>query len=215
MAHVQSRSVGGSGSSLSLAYLSNTTAGNLLVAGIGTGNSGVITISVCTDTQGNTWIETIERGSNGTRAAIQYVENCPGGANTVTANFSGGTTINYLTIAEYSGMKTSSVVDASAGAQGASATPSVNLTTIASNTLIVGVLTGTYTSLAAGANYTGRSSLNNSGIRHGLEDREVSSAGVYAVNFAVGSSFNDYGLVATSFKMATTQGKPVYAYAQQ
>lgn len=110
---VQAKSAAGVAS---LAYTSNNTAGNLLVAHfhINTGGSGVPT-SV-TDTRGNTWVmagksgkegDNGKGGGNGSLQQVWYAANCAAGANTVTAN--GVTAGSFeLSVEEYSGAATSS-----------------------------------------------------------------------------------------------------------
>lgn len=103
--NVQSRATSGLGSSLSLAFLSDPTAGNLLVYG-SSSNDDPTSI---TDTQ-QTPLKAIDAGASFNWGDIWYSANCVGAATTVTVNGGAGQNRSLL-IAEYSGCATSSVLD--------------------------------------------------------------------------------------------------------
>lgn len=141
---VQSRSVGGSGSSISLAYTSNNAAGNLLILRYAGGPSNV-TISNCTDTRGNTWTDIPNAtGGTGGHQAMRYAANSIAGANTVTCTLSGSATFSVLDIFEYSGAHTtaplsqSKVTSQTNPGTGANAVSSGNVTTAYDGELVVG-----------------------------------------------------------------------------
>lgn len=142
--HVQSRSVAGSGNSISLAYSSNNTAGNFLALRyIGTPAS--VTISNCTDTRGNTWVPVPNAtGGTGGHQAIRYAKNAIAGANTVTCTLTGSATASVLDIFEKSGVDRTSPLDQSKLTQqvdpgtGTDAVSSGSVTTTADGELILG-----------------------------------------------------------------------------
>ncbi len=103
---VQSRSVAGSGSSISLAYTSNNAAGNLLALRYA-GGPGSVTLTSCSDTQGNTWTAIPNAtGGTGGHQAMRYAANSRAGANAVTCTLSGAATFSVLDLFEYSGVHT-------------------------------------------------------------------------------------------------------------
>jgi hypothetical protein len=141
--------------SSSLAFPSANTAGNWIGVAIRAGQVGqAFTV---TDTRGNTYRravqldETVDR----TTVAIFYAENIAGGANTVTvADTLTGGTLRFA-ILEYAGVATSNSLDASAAAQGTSATPNSGTATTTSNgDLVIGVLsTAEPATFTAGSGY--------------------------------------------------------------
>ena len=142
--HVQSRSVSGSGSSISLAYNSNNTAGNFLALRL-TSVPSSVTISNCSDTRGNTWSPVPNAtGGSGGHQAIRYAKNVLSGANTVTCTMTGSATALTLDIFEKSGVDRTSPLDQSKLAQqvdpgtGTDAVSSGSVTTTADGELILG-----------------------------------------------------------------------------
>ncbi len=121
-----------------VAYGSNNTAGNLLVA--------VIQVSAdvtgVTDTAGNTWQKAVEEenGGGANYLEIWYVPNCASGANTVTAANSFGSSFCHIWVAEYSGADTSSPLDQTASDQNTTGDPDsgATSTTTQANELLVG-----------------------------------------------------------------------------
>lgn len=144
IAHVQSRSVSGSGNSISLAYASNNTAGNFLALRL-TASPSSVTISNCSDTRGNTW-EAVPNatGGSGGYQAIRYAKNVLAGANTVTCTLTGAATFSTLDILEKSGVDRTSPLDQSKLTQqvdpgtGTDAISSGSVTTTADGELILG-----------------------------------------------------------------------------
>lgn len=100
-------------------YPSNVTAGNLLIVAAATLQAGdTLTIS---DTLGHTYTALMSTLTSGTLSArAWYVENCSGGANTVTIT-SGLGAGSDACIYEVSGCATSSALDAVASASGGTA----------------------------------------------------------------------------------------------
>ena len=144
IAHVQSRSVAGSGSSISLAYNSNNTAGNFLALRL-TAFPSSVSISNCSDTRGNTW-EPVPNatGGSGGYQAIRFAKNVLAGANTVTCTLTGSATSSTLDIFEKSGVDRTAPLDQSKLTQqvdpgtGTDAISSGSVTTTADGELILG-----------------------------------------------------------------------------
>lgn len=144
IAHVQSRSVAGSGSSISLAYNSNNTAGNFLALRL-TAVPSSVSISNCSDTRGNTWSPVPNAtGGSGGYQAIRYAANALAGANTVTCTLTGSATASALDIFEKSGVDRTAPLDQSKLTQqvdpgtGTDAISSGAVTTTADGELILG-----------------------------------------------------------------------------
>ncbi|HEX4103911.1 MAG TPA: LamG-like jellyroll fold domain-containing protein [Candidatus Paceibacterota bacterium] len=120
----QSATSTGSGSSISTAFPSANTKGNLLIAVISnTGSSGT-SISVA-DTAGNTWYEAVNPSyaAYNQQFAIFYAANATStSAETVTATFGTSVTSPSLFIYEYRGAATSTPFDASSSLTTASTT---------------------------------------------------------------------------------------------
>ncbi len=93
----------GVGSSSPKAFLSNNSAGNLLVlTGVWTPRATTTTVS---DTAGNTWLQAgtaANTGVENSNISIFYVQNSKAGANTVSLNYStSSSNFGVWTIAEY------------------------------------------------------------------------------------------------------------------
>jgi hypothetical protein len=103
-----------------LAFDVNVTAGNLLVVSQQHYLPVDQPASLPTDTLGHTYVEAVQQfmdfTGDGCRLATWYVQNCSGGANTVTFDMGGTATNGSLacTIAEFSGLATTSVLDQTA-----------------------------------------------------------------------------------------------------
>ncbi len=180
-------------STASLAFDSNNTAGNLIVA-ILTFDSGYPRPDVnCSDSKGNVYTTIGEQGltSGDTQTmAVCYAENIASGANTVSASI-GGYAWYAMTIAEYSGVATSNSVDvvASAAAAGASGTDSMSTgsaTTTTDGALIIGAFEAAHepATVSAGSGYNSRSYA----ISIFLEDKIQSSAGAVTATASPSSS---------------------------
>jgi hypothetical protein len=178
-AYVQSTQTSGSGSPGTLAYTSNNTAGNLLIAMPFGG--GQVSESI-TDSQGNSWSSAvggiINPGSIRTQALF-YAFNCKSGANTITLTM-GNFDFWNLFIAEYSGVQSSSdPLDKNANANGNSASMnSGNITTTGSNDLIIDVMQAQQNSVALTDGSTVRETASFSSWV--LSDQDQSGAGTTA-----------------------------------
>src|SRR5207302_2277969 len=110
-AHVQHRSAfSTSGLTISLAFSSNNTAGNLLVYVVG--SSSVTGNNRCTDNNSNTIDNAVNTGSGAASNSIDYAANCKSGPNTVSYDGTGtsGNPQTHLHIWEISGCVTTSVL---------------------------------------------------------------------------------------------------------
>lgn len=161
-----------------VAYLSNNTAGNLLILVGRTNTPASVTVS---DSQSNAWAKAVAQANASTNGiVIWYAPNCKAGANTVTV--SGGLGVE-LVIAEYSGLATSGVLDpgitnSGSGSgnpySGGSITPSKN------NVLMIG---GVENDTANGLTDTPTGGFTDRANSLGnvfLADQIVSSLGTYA-----------------------------------
>jgi len=176
----------GSASSVSIAYTSNVTAGDILVAiGEGYPTSGTLSIS---DTQGNTW--TLVGSVSNNDSLYMWVANANAtGANTVTISIGGGgTTYVQGIVAEYSGYATSSPIDSySTNSGSGSGSGSLTLSTgsIAvggSGELIVSayIFPNPFSGATAGSGFTMRKSLTSIFTGFFLEDNLNASSATNA-----------------------------------
>jgi hypothetical protein len=155
-----------SASSIARAFTTSNTAGNLIIAAVSWGNSGGVT---CSDSKGNAYaVATTQTDSVYNQSlAICYAANVKGGANTVTATFSGAPVYRRLLIQEYQGIALVDPVDVVAKnvANGTTATNGITSTsavTTSSGDLIFGAVIDAFdlTSITAGTGFTQRQSNN-------------------------------------------------------
>jgi len=113
-------------SSLSVGFPSNNLPGDLIIASVRM-STAYQTVSV-TDSLGNTYVDAVSQSQNsdGHQVHIFYAKNTAGGANTVTASFSGTNNHPWIAVYEYSGADTSNPVDQIGKAQGSGSSPSVS-----------------------------------------------------------------------------------------
>jgi hypothetical protein len=165
--------------SVSVAYSSAQTAGNLNVIAVGWADT-VSAISSVTDTKGNTYTGAVGPTSNtGLQQAIYYAKNIAGGSNTVTVKFNQLAAYPDVRILEYSGLDPTSPLDVKAAAAGnGTSASSGSVTTTSAKELIFGAGSTTGTAFTApGPGFTTRV-INIYGNL--AEDEIVSSAGSYA-----------------------------------
>jgi hypothetical protein len=183
-----------------LAFLSNNTAGSLLVVWV-VSQSGAGTITVQDTNNGNVYSVGIPQVNDGSISDVVafYLPNCKAGANTVQIAAT-ATAFFRVIIAEYSGVALTSPLDAEQLARlVVGATPSSgNITTTGTNDLLVGVgNNGTApASTAAGSGYTLRVNQGNSAF---LEDNNSAnnSPGSQSASVTYGSSIvSNIGLMA-------------------
>src|SRR3989442_3216738 len=102
MCKARPRQNNASSSSMTQAFTTPNVAGNLIVVAVSWGSNGSVT---CSDSQGNSYsVATTQYDiTNVQSLAICYAANVKGGANTVTATFSGSPGWRRLLIHEYQG----------------------------------------------------------------------------------------------------------------
>jgi hypothetical protein len=179
-----------SGTSVTLAFLSNNAAGNLLILTVRSANFDVSGVS---DTQGNNWTK-IDSLANQEFCNCWYAPNSKAGANTVTVTFTGSASFVYLAVGEYSGVKVSSPLDTHNITSGTSSTPAAPSVAATAGDLVLGyVEDGNGETITAGSGYTIRQ--NNIGAAY--EDQLNVAAGNFAPNFTFGASDRWVAGVAT------------------
>lgn len=209
MAHVQSNGTSGSGISVSLAYSSNNTAGNLLILRSATGSGTSASINGdCTDTAGNDWIQ-IPNATGGTvdHQALQYVKSAIGGANTVNCNFNASAGFFEFDIFEYSGQDQTAPLDKSSSNEQfnpgtatdavttGSQTPTTSGQLILSCTFRIG---GSGSTTAAGTGWTMRQDVfGDSGC-----EEKIHTSGAIAGTWTADAADNDFFSSIVTFKAA-------------
>lgn len=204
MSYVQSKSKdSGSVTSDTLAFTSNTTAGNTIVAGVRIGANGrTLTLS---DSTSNTYNQTAaQNDAVGDDLIGGYAQNIAGGACTVTSAISGAAASMRWVIGEYGGLATASF-DKTAGAVGSSTTPSSGntATTTQANETLVGLIDAgdSQTGFTAGTSYTKREELIVGGsLKIGLEDRDVTSTGTYAADATLAGASGHWAAIILTLK---------------
>ncbi len=183
--------------------LTGTNAGDLIVLGLFVLDS--TSVNSVTDTQGNTYTLI---GSPQTWSPYHFVErlyyakNIKGGANTTTVTLSGSKYME-VHLYDYSGLDTSSPLDASATPQtGTSVTgTSGTLTTSNANDLLFGFFhSDNNVTNAAGSGFTGRT-LSAEGIPL-AEDEYVTSTNSYSATMGFSGSADYVGFLV-AFKAAS------------
>jgi len=191
-------------STISLAFASASTSGNLIVVHLDWDKQSVH-INTVTDNKGNTYKKingtTNWNGAN-YAAELWYAYNITGGAGaiTVTAKLTGNTTSFFqIYISEYSGIASSiDPLDQNAVAPGSTAAVSSGAkTTTYANELIYGASIGASGTLTKGAGFTSRSTANQNII----EDKNVAATGSYSTTFTSAGG-NWVAQMATFFSSA-------------
>jgi len=173
-----SSAVPNSTATVSAAYNSAQTAGNMNVVAIGWDSSS-ITLKSLTDSKGNSYKLAVSYvDSTGITQVIYYAPNivaATAGANTVTATLSSSTGWPDLRILEYSGVNT---LDKTASAKGTATTAnSGSVNTTQGNELLFGAVYTYGTTDSPGNGYTLRMITEDSDL---AEDKVVSATGSYS-----------------------------------
>jgi hypothetical protein len=182
-----------SAASLSLSFLTNTVAGDLIMVGFDYDTNTVP--SLVKDSQGNTFAQVASQltSPGGTRSVVYYAKSIKGGADTVTVNLSGTSGWLELYLSEYTGVNQTNPIDIQSGASGsAGAVSSGNATTTAAGDIIYGYCVGDW-ACTAGVGFTARSNFNNNLI----EDEVAGPAGSFA---ATGSATNGWTMQMVAIK---------------
>src|SRR5438034_11723784 len=112
-AFVQSKSkswFGSSGTTETITFTSNITAGNLIVVVVAWQTTLSTLTSVSDATTNYTLIDTVSEGTLGSLATL-YLKNVPGGATTLTATWGADPGFGYLAAHEVSGCDTTAPLD--------------------------------------------------------------------------------------------------------
>jgi hypothetical protein len=184
-AQVIAAQASGSTASLSLSFLNNTLAGDLIMVAFDYDTT--TTPSSVTDSQGNTFTQVGSQltSQGGTRSVVYYAKNIQGGADKVTVNLSGSSAWLELYLTEYTGANQTNPIDVQASASGsAGPVSSGNATTTAAGDIIYAFCMGDWT-CTPGAGFTARSNFNGNLI----EDEQAAAAGSYA---ATGTATNGW-----------------------
>lgn len=198
--------------SIALAYGSNVTKNNLLIAVVGNGGAANVgnMATVPTDTEGNTW--TLAKGQVGidgfSFVAIYYAIAKSTGANTVTWNGGGTNSDIMIAVLEYANPsaipldQTNSNVGTTTG----------NVTTTQALELVFGAITSAniVSGWNASAGFTIEETASNSGGANaslGTADLTVSNIGTYSTTFS-GSGLSPDGAAIASFKLGSAPATP-------
>lgn len=193
------------------AYGSNVTAGNLLVACIQVSASYTIA-----GTTNPTWTLAVKLDDAGSLfyTAIYYVENCAGGAETVTVTNGFGSSFAHVAVSEWSGVATSTALDKTAAAIGGGGSHSAydsgaTATTSQADELLIGLaanfsaLTCTWTSPTT-EEYDDATGGASRAMSYAAQ--VVSATGTYSSTGSYSSTtVTDQALIAT-FKQAAAGG---------
>jgi len=198
----QSANAMGSGVvSVQSAFPSANTAGNLILAFVRMSTTSQ-TVNV-TDSAGNVYIDAVTQAqtSDGHQLHLFYARNILGGANTVTATFSGTNNHPWLAVYEYHGLSTTLPLDRTSGAQGRNTAVSSGSTLVTSsaNELVfagVGLPSGYSGTETVGSGFV-LGQRNTSTSPGATESALVTTTGSYTGTFALSSSTNWSALVAT------------------
>jgi hypothetical protein len=189
----------GASSTLSLSFLANTNAGELILVGFDYDTN--TTPTSVTDTQGNVFTPVGGQltSPGGTRSQVYYAKNIEGGSDMVTVTLSGNSGWLEVYLTEYGGVDPNNPIDAQAGASGsAGAVSSGNATTTVGGDVIYGYCVGDW-ACTAGSGFTTRSNLNDNLI----EDEVAAVAGSYA---ATGTANNGWTMQMVALKPASGGG---------
>ena len=195
ISRIQQNGASGSGTIVSVSFLSANTVDNLLVAHVASEGSA----AVIDDLEENVWLnsqaETVVNTNNRTR--LQYVINVSAATLTVQATF-GASSAAIVNIAEYSGIDTTTplLAQTNAGTGFGTAASSGNITTTIADALLIGTTVTENTAgtpIAPGTDWTevvetARGS--NTPANGHLEERIVAATGTYAATATLTSSTN-------------------------
>jgi hypothetical protein len=198
-----------------LAFPSNVTAGNLICVSHAHFTSPARTITTPVDTLTHTYVPmTAEQTKDGEgKLRSYYVENCSGGANTVTFDIELATTGDItVVIAEFSGIVTSGALDKTqvdTGDLTTDATSEFTLETAQADELLWGAVihTGADTTIAE----TGDASLvqenegGSSNMPLAVSYEIVAAISTYAATWTFGAN-RDYAAHIATFKAAAAAG---------
>ena len=196
-----------SGTTNALAFSSNNTAGNLIVAYVIWNNSGSVSMS---DSRGNAYTSAAGRTAwgSGWSSQVFYAKGIAGGANTVTATFAnaiGASGWGVMYLHEYSGVDKVSPVDTAATATGtAAAMSSGSISTTNPTDLLFAAGASSSTVTAGGSGYTTRSTM----FGNRTMDRNVTVSGSYSAAMTQDSNAWVEHLVAFKAEGSSSDSTP-------
>jgi len=186
--------------------LNGTTAGRMLVIGIAwqdeSAEASITSITINGETNATLIAGSkAHTGSAGDHTQLAFHPNLTAGGNkTITVTFD-QTVFATFGVMEYAGQDTTTQPDASNNAVASAADPTLSLTTVSANALIVALVTTQGGEPTAGAGYTLLGTRPNNSFKDEDEDLlDAGAAGAKTVNFTV--AFGLYELSVASFKPA-------------
>ena len=195
----------GTPTTLSLAFPSNTQAGDLVLVAFDFVSN--VTPSSVTDSQGNVFTEVGNQlcSPGNALSRVYYAKNIKGGADTVTVTLSGSSSYLEVYLSEYSGINPTSPIDAQASASGnAGAVSSGSVTTTAAGDIIYGFCIGDG-ACTVGSGLTALSTLDG----NLMEEEKAGNAGSYA---ATGTASSGWTMQLVALKPASASvGAPAPA----
>jgi len=187
--------------SVSVAFPTANTAGNLILAFVRMSTS--TQTATLMDSAGNAYIQAVAQvqSADGSQVQLFYAKNILGAGNTVKATFSSTNNHPWLAIYEYKGLNTTSPLDQTAQAQGSDASPNSGptATTTSANELVfagVGLPASYAGTQTVGSGY---SLLQNDTATSPAANESivVTSTGSYAATFTLSATANWSAIVAT------------------
>ncbi|MGE3703682.1 MAG: hypothetical protein AB7I13_00310 [Vicinamibacterales bacterium] len=185
-----------SGTGDTLAFGTNTTAGNSIIAVVRIGDVAATTPTV-TDSQSNNYTrDKVQTRSSVGSLSIHRASNIVGGACTLTVSTGvAATTIKWLII-EYSGQLAVDVAAVSAAGNDAAPTPGNIVTSTAATLLVTAIAVNDAGTEDAPTNFTERTQVSS---YMSAADRKVASATTYAAVWALGGS-NPWCAILAAYK---------------
>lgn len=198
-------------SSTTLAFTSNVTSGNLLTCTGAVWNGASTTSIVVTDTVGTTYTVYLGAATGGVpnKPWIAYGIAAGSGANTVTIDPDVAGAYSSQTIAEWSDIDATPLDVNGGNSTGSSTTPSDGITTSATDTVVIGVMThGGSATIApdTGGGWTQLGEIESSANCPSATEYQIfSSAGAKTASWTLGGSLSWCAMTA-SFKQAAAGG---------
>lgn len=215
IALVQNRTAqGGYVDSFTLAYSSDVTANNLLTVCGGAWNGSDISSIPHTDSVSTSYTTILGTATGATpiKPWIAYGIAASSGANTITIDPNGMGRAASYTIAEWSGIDTTTPLDVNGGnSTGSSTTPSDGITTSAADTVVLGVVVHGHGGDIAitpdtGGGWTQLGEIESVSLApHNAQYQIFSSAGAKTASWTIGAS-QSWCAQTSSFKMASAGG---------
>ena len=186
---------------------SNVSSGSLIVVCVSLFAAGGSNVSSITDTLGNTYAQddTVTFSLATCRTSIWRAFNSGAGANTVTVNLNATSDLTF-TISEFSGALTTDPNDASNNATGVDQSPTVSVTAVDANVMMVGSFShdNTDRTMTSGSGYALLAENEGGTLNMPIhsEFQEFTSAGAKTVNGTVGTGSVGWGICGCAYKPA-------------